>query len=344
MSAKPWHRRWHGNALNGMRGLSLELRGAYQTLQDLMYDHGGPIRLDERRLCGELDCDMRVFRRVLGSLIGAGKIRLWIDGPTAWIVNNKVLDELKIGGFTAESSAELTADLRDKFAIANPELSRKSDKNDNKNNGSENRNDEKPSDRGRGKTKTPKVPIESEGEKPASGEPEPDAVRIAYDLWNDTARRCGLPLATDLTAKRRTAIAARLEGGGLGRWREALLGVERSRFCRGLIKGKDFKAHLDFVCQPSSFPKLIEGSYGIDVAPPTMPVEIKAPQPGDRWRAPLRRFKIGGYWNTTDDGPKPGHHGCEVPADILAEFDLAPPLEVGAEVVPFPTPADRSAA
>jgi len=332
MSAKPWHRRWHGNALNGMRGLTLELRGAYQTLLDLMYDHGGPIRLDERRLCGELDCDMRVFRRVVGSLIAARKIRLWLDGPTAWIVNDKVLVELKMDDFHHESSAELTPDLRDKFAIANPELSPNSRRKANKNNEPENGSAKKTRSRERERGIPPKVP-QGDG---------PDLARQAFDLWNETAERCDLPKAEELSETRRKSISKRLESGGLDRWRAALLAVERNKFCRGLEPGKDFKAHLDFVCRASQFQRLIEGTYRANIEAPKAKAGPASPaDPAERWRRPLRSFQASGYWNTLDDGPKPGKPGCEVPATILAEFGLAP-LEVGADVVPFPT--DRSAA
>jgi hypothetical protein len=48
------------------------------------------------------------------------------------------------------------------------------------------------------------------------------------------------------------------------------------------------------------------------------------------------------YWNTTDDGPKPGKPGCQVPAAVLAEFGFPPPSAEGADL--FPAPAGRSAA
>ena len=48
MSSNPWHKRYHSDALNGYMGLSLEERGAYTTLLDLMYQSGEPVIDNER--------------------------------------------------------------------------------------------------------------------------------------------------------------------------------------------------------------------------------------------------------------------------------------------------------
>jgi hypothetical protein len=64
--------------------------------------------------------------------------------------------------------------------------------------------------------------------------------------------------------------------------------------------------------------------------------------PDDRWRRSIRRFQASAYWNTTDDGPKPGKPGCQVPAEILSEFGLPPPSAEGGDL--FPASTGRSAA
>lgn len=162
------------------------------------------------------------------------------------------------------------------------------------------------------------------GDDPPS-EPEPDPVDVAFRSWNILAERYGLPLAERLTETRRKHLAKRLDGGDLDRWRRALEAVERSRFLRGMAPprkpgDRPFKAHLDFVLQASSFQKLIEGHYGDD-AKPLGPVEPPV-APVSPWVARCRDFKRNHYWNTTDWGEKPGRAGCEVPAEILAEFGL----------------------
>jgi hypothetical protein len=340
MTSRPWHKRWHDKALGGMRGLSLELRGAYNTLLDLMYDNEGPVRLDERRQSAEMDCDIRVFRRVIGALIQAEKIHFWSDGRTVYIVNEKVQTVLGGEQFEASTSAELPAEVREKFGVANAELTRKSARKPNKNSQSPEKTTPKNAPRGERREEEPPKPPEGEGQLslvPATE--EIDTVRQAFDLWNETAARCGLPKAEDLTDKRRKAIGKRLEAGGLPRWRKALDSVEHSKLCRGLRPDSTWKANIDFVCSPSGFQKLVEGNYARDAKPPAAPVAKTPADPLDRWRRPMRAFTASQYWNTTDDGPKPGKPGCEVPASVLAEFGLAPP-----ESQLFPTDPSRSAA
>lgn len=328
-ATKPWHKRWHGNALNGMRGLSLELRGAYNSILDLMYDHGGPISLNERRLCGELECDLRVLRRVIPALISAGKLRLWTDGNGVWIVNNKVLETLSIKGFSVETCGRLTADLRDKFAIANAELSPKSDENHNENSQTENNSSEKMDPRGRGRRKEP--PIVPQGDDQLAllpDEPEPpDDLQLALSLWNDTAALCDLPKAKDLTDRRRKHLKARLAEHGLAGWAEALAAVTVSAFLRGIRTdrgGRPFRADLDFVLQAKSFQRLREGFYGEDAEPPRAAVPA---DPHGPWRGRLLDWSKNRYWNTVDWGPKPGQPGCEAPVELLvAEVDTRAPF------------------
>lgn len=75
----PYHRRYHGDALTGCMNLTLEERGAYSTLLDLMYDAGGPINFNERMLAGFFQCSIRLARKLVLGLVEKGKIRLTAD-------------------------------------------------------------------------------------------------------------------------------------------------------------------------------------------------------------------------------------------------------------------------
>lgn len=134
-------------------------------------------------------------------------------------------------------------------------------------------------------------------------QPEPpakpvDEVKVAFDLWNDTAKRCGLIVAESLNDKRRSAIKARLAEVGLPGWKRALKAVEVAPLCRGLVPGRDgrdpFKAHLDFVLQPSSFAKLLEGFYGDGAPPPRATASAqRAAWSGPSWIEDLaRRYDV----------------------------------------------------
>lgn len=71
-----WHRRFHENALAGMRKLSLEERGAYNTVLDLIYMHEDRLEDDDRYIAGWCDCDMRIWKRIKARLIHLQKLQV----------------------------------------------------------------------------------------------------------------------------------------------------------------------------------------------------------------------------------------------------------------------------
>jgi hypothetical protein len=108
---------------------------------------------------------------------------------------------------------------------------------------------------------TPLPPKRAKRRPPEAAADRHDVFK-AYEAWNDLALRCGLPQATTLTPKRIASIGARLsECGGLGAWETALANIEKSAFLCGETD-RDFRASLDFLVQPSSFVKVLEGTYG----------------------------------------------------------------------------------
>lgn len=80
------------------------------------------------------------------------------------------------------------------------------------------------------------------------------------DAWNELADRKGLRKAVKLTEQRKRQIHARIRQNSLEEWQEALAAVERSRFCCG-ENDRGWRADLDFLLQPKSFTRLIEGFY-----------------------------------------------------------------------------------
>ena len=103
MSARPYHKRYHSDALAGFMALSLEERGAYQTLLDLIYDHQGPIADNERLLAGYMGCSVRKWRALRDQLIAKRKIHLNSDGL---ITNLRAEKELENDAKTTRKLAE----------------------------------------------------------------------------------------------------------------------------------------------------------------------------------------------------------------------------------------------
>ena len=74
--ADHFYKRNADQALAGMMGLSLEEKGAYNTIIDLIYSTTNRLRDDERYMCGWLQCDVRVWKRIRARLIELEKISI----------------------------------------------------------------------------------------------------------------------------------------------------------------------------------------------------------------------------------------------------------------------------
>ncbi|MGB1548423.1 MAG: DNA replication protein, partial [Alphaproteobacteria bacterium] len=70
----------------------------------------------------------------------------------------------------------------------------------------------------------------------------------------------GLPIAKALTPDRKRKLHARLKEHGLSGWNDALVQIEQSSFLCGRGE-KGWCASIDFLLQPSSFNKVLEGAY-----------------------------------------------------------------------------------
>ena len=80
------------------------------------------------------------------------------------------------------------------------------------------------------------------------------------EAWNDLAAKCDLPRVTKVTETRRKQIKARIREYETDDWSKAMSAIYRSKFLRG-ENDRGWKADFDFLLQPKSFIKLVEGSY-----------------------------------------------------------------------------------
>jgi len=56
---RPWYRRFPDNFIAGTVGLTLEEKGAYSLVLDLMYVRGGPVPDEPRYIAGVCNCSVR---------------------------------------------------------------------------------------------------------------------------------------------------------------------------------------------------------------------------------------------------------------------------------------------
>lgn len=87
-----------------------------------------------------------------------------------------------------------------------------------------------------------------------------DNVENIVAAWNELAEERDLPKVAKITAARRKQIQARLKEYSDDEWSRALTAIYRSRFLCG-DNDRGWKANFDFLLQPSSFAKLLEGAY-----------------------------------------------------------------------------------
>lgn len=88
-----------------------------------------------------------------------------------------------------------------------------------------------------------------------------EAARIVARAWNEMAGRCGLAKIEKLTTTRGAAICRRiLDAGSLEKFLAVMARIERTPWMLG-ENDRGWRADFDFILQPSSFTKLMEGAY-----------------------------------------------------------------------------------
>ena len=80
------------------------------------------------------------------------------------------------------------------------------------------------------------------------------------EAWNIVAAKHGLPLVKKLTPARQRALNARLRQHTIEDFTEAIAAIGRSPFLHG-ENNRGWRADFDFLLQPTSFLRLIEGTY-----------------------------------------------------------------------------------
>ena len=74
MNGLPYYKRFPRDFLEGTSNMTLELKGAYAVLLDLIYLKDGRLDDNPRWIAGNLGCSVRMWNRIKKELIEAGKI------------------------------------------------------------------------------------------------------------------------------------------------------------------------------------------------------------------------------------------------------------------------------
>ena len=86
------------------------------------------------------------------------------------------------------------------------------------------------------------------------------SVKDIVEAWNELAEAKGLAKVVRVTDSRRKQIQARIKEYEPDDWSKALTAIYKSKFLCG-ENDRGWKADFDFLLQPKSFVKLVEGAY-----------------------------------------------------------------------------------
>lgn len=100
--SRPWYRRFPDNFIAGTAGLTLEEKGAYSLVLDLMYVRGGPIPDEPRYIAGVCNCSVRKWNAIREKLILIGKLRV----EAGCLVNQRAETEIEKSAKEAREFAE----------------------------------------------------------------------------------------------------------------------------------------------------------------------------------------------------------------------------------------------
>ena len=103
-------------------------------------------------------------------------------------------------------------------------------------------------------------PIILSSKEDMSSDDDHPSVKEIVEAWNELADARSLPKVIRVTDARRKQIQARLKEYPPDDWSKALTAICKSKFLCG-ENDRGWKADFDFLLQPKSFVKLVEGAY-----------------------------------------------------------------------------------
>lgn len=102
MSGRPWYKRYGADFVAGTLGLTLEEKGAYSIILDLIYDRGSGIPDEPRYIAGVCGCSVRKWNAIRERLLSTGKI----TAENGLISNSRAEKEIEIAAKSSDERAE----------------------------------------------------------------------------------------------------------------------------------------------------------------------------------------------------------------------------------------------
>lgn len=261
---------------SGCIGLTPEEIGVYISVCAHAWETGARLTTDDAIAASRLMLDVRMWRRIKNNLVAKGKLHVAKDGiysPRA----ERELAAAQAGAKQAQApvAVEAGGDGHDRehqngrVAVERREPSRETLLGEVPEKSPESlrevsENFAKKDIEINAPLKSLKpiaISKEEENPLPPKGGATPMDVLRAFESYNATALRCGLPQASRLTPDRQRKIIARLKDYGLEGWDQALANIEKSSFLTGQ-NDRAWRASLEWLLQAASFSKAHDGGYG----------------------------------------------------------------------------------
>lgn len=237
--------------------LSLEERGAFQTLLDLMYDRGGPMPDNDGLLARYMGVSIRKWKSLRESLIGLGKIR----EEGGFLVNDRAISEI-------ENAAKTSRKLSENGAKGGRKKHENAKKDNENSESDENWLEKKPSiSEARSQNIEPSVLANSGSlfDQDCVGEdmpakPKAQPIEAAFRDWEKAATEKGWSVPRLLTDQRRKKLGARLRTHGREGWRAAITKAWNSPLLGGSEPPSWF--NFDWITKnDENLLKVLEGNY-----------------------------------------------------------------------------------
>lgn len=287
-----FYRRDPSKALSGMIGLSLEERGVYNTVLDLLYMTWRPVEDDRRFIANWCGCAVQKLNPVIVRLIEKGRLITFVEGGRTYLSDEAFEAERTTvkGAATTRSGRaqveEKSEEVEEKSAgvSLNPAvLDTETAENQSVT----------PLEKSRVEKNIPPNPQGGKQRRPETPIPDgcPSAEIVA--AMQAEARQAGANI--DLTHEGRQFHDWWLAKDGRNRDWDACWRT----WARRAIKAapKTAAANLTKPC-----------SAGQD----------------EVWRRRIREFKANRFWPVDDLGPRPGHPGCKAPVHVLSDLGFKP--------------------
>lgn len=318
MKRENFYRRDPSKALSGMIGLSLEERGVYNTVLDLLYSTWRPLEDDRAFIANWCGCAVQKLNPIIRRLIDRGRLITFEEGGRTFLSDE---------AFEAErASVKGTSGPRS----GRGKVGEKSDEVREKSAGVEKNPPTCPDD---SKQNQPIAPLEKSRED-QSREETPLAPKGAPDAKSIKLRKADVEAIWAITPGRsrersskadveRALISAARRG-------QAPADIQRGLAAYFASEGAT-KDGGEFV---KGVHRMIERDrwQGFAQAPLPLIDAATAAKPGDVWVRRIHAYRQNAFWNRLDWGPPPGKPGCTVPAEVLMTAGYAPTPIVKREV------------